>query len=193
MDTRPPKKVLWRRLARRTIRWVEHGLAIVGLLTIVYNLAFDVSVVTSESMAPTLLGNKLENGDWILTEKVSYWFRDPQRWEVLRIRTDNGAWIVKRVVALPGEKIRIEDKVPVIDGEPTPPPREIGFLEYWALGNLFRGATVPCEDGFYVMGDDSRDSQDSRFEGPVDREEIQGRVLFRVWPLGRLGRVDPNT
>jgi signal peptidase I len=180
-------------MVRKGARWLERALAVVGLVMIVYHAAFDISVVTSESMAPTLLGRNVESGDWVLTEKVSYWFRDPHRWEVVRLRTEKGDSIVKRVVGLPGEEMSVRDKIPVIDGQPTPPPRRLAFLKYWALGNLFQGASVPCGDGFYVMGDDSRDSQDSRFEGPVKREEIQGRIMFIVWPLYRFGPVSPNT
>ena len=48
-----------------------------------------------------------------------------------------------------------------------------------------------CGDGYFVLGDDTRDSQDSRFEGPVERRRIVGRVWLRIWPPRRIGWVNP--
>ncbi|MEK7271259.1 MAG: hypothetical protein AAB215_10005, partial [Planctomycetota bacterium] len=62
---------------RRLLRIVERVLAGVGLLFIVYVLAFDLSVVASPSMSPTLqgTGSGPGQGDWVLAERASYWFR----------------------------------------------------------------------------------------------------------------------
>jgi len=56
---RPP---LWRRL----LRWTEHCLALFGVFVIVYHLCFELSVVVSPSMSPTLRGENLSGGDWVL-------------------------------------------------------------------------------------------------------------------------------
>ena len=56
---------------------------------------------------------------------------------------------------------------------------------------MAQGKTVACGRGYFVMGDDSRDSEDSRFEGPIVPERILFRARFRVWPRSRIGWVNP--
>ena len=48
---------------------------------------------------------------------------------------------------------------------------------------------MPCGSGYYVLGDDLKDSDDSRFNGPVPADRIMGRAWLIVWPMKRLGWV----
>ena len=64
---------------QRIFRVVERGLAVVGLLAIVYHGGFNISSMISGSMAPTLQGNSLTDGDVILSERHSYRFRHPHQ------------------------------------------------------------------------------------------------------------------
>ena len=91
------------RLVRRVLRWAEHMLAAFGLAVILYHLCFDVSVMVSGSMAPTLQGKSVDDGDVVLTERITYRLRRPRRWEVVCFGADNGDQLMKRVVGLPGE------------------------------------------------------------------------------------------
>lgn len=86
---------------------LEHALALVGIGFAVYHLCFVVSRNTSPSMSPTIQGTEWGNGDLIVTERVSYWFRAPSRWEVAMIRNREGTLIMKRVIGLPGERVQI--------------------------------------------------------------------------------------
>ncbi|MEI8197441.1 MAG: S26 family signal peptidase, partial [Phycisphaerae bacterium] len=62
-------------------------------------------------------------------------------------------------------------------------------LEYKAFGNLRGGATQSCGPGYFVLGDDSADSQDSRFDGPVLPARLRSRALLILWPFHRIGWV----
>jgi signal peptidase I len=167
-------------------------LATVGVLSIIYHVGFDVSVVVSGSMAPTLRGMSRENGEWVLMEKVSYWFRRPRRWEVVTfVDKELGIQVMKRVVGLPGETVSLEDGRVCIGGEPAPMPESISDLRYLAMGNVFRGKSVACGDGYYVLGDDTVDSQDSRFTGPLELSSIRGRAWLVVSPLSAARFVNP--
>lgn len=177
------------RFARRAIRWVEHVLAVVGLLFLVYFGCFDLSYMTTPSMAPTLRSEG-DNPDWVLTEKVSGRFCDPARWEILTFRDREGNQLMKRVVALPGETIALPDVGRLhVNGSPLEMPAHLSFLRHLPAGNLARGSAVPLGHGWYVLGDEVRDSLDSRFEGPIPRERIVGRAWLRVWPPSRMGFV----
>jgi signal peptidase I len=131
----------------------------------------------------------VEDGDWILTERVSYWFRDPRRWEVVRFDNSEATPVMKRVVGLPHETVGIGRDTIIIDGEILERPRSTAQVRYYAYGNVSNGQRVDCGEAYYVLGDDSRDSWDSRFEGPVPKAKIAGRVWLRVWPLSRIGSV----
>lgn len=178
--------------ARRMLRLAERAFAVTGLLLVVYHIGFHLSVISSASMAPTLQGESLLNGDMVLAEKVSYWFRKPRRWEVVMFRDDDGMLVMKRVVGLPGETIAIRDwdKGVLINGAPVAQPRSLETIKYLAYGNLTGGKAVACSDGYFIMGDDSKDSQDSRFTGPLKPQRIRARAWLLVRPLSRFGFVN---
>lgn len=176
-------------MGRRLFRWAERCFAIIGLFMVIYLLMFDLSRMVSPSMSPTLKGTSAINGDLILTEKVSYWFRRPRRWEVITYTNNDGMQIMKRVVGLPGETVRVADGGKLlIDDEPHNMPTSVD-AKYLPYGNLTDGASVACGDGYYVLGDFTRDSDDSRFNGPVDPQQIKGRAWLIVGPSSRFGWV----
>jgi signal peptidase I len=92
---------------------------------------------------------------------------------------------IKRVVAVPGDRLRIEDGHPVINGE----VQEEDFIRRCDGGN---GCNLPEEivippDHYFMMGDNRGSSDDSRFWGPVAREDIIGQAFFTYWPVDRVG------
>jgi signal peptidase I len=92
---------------------------------------------------------------------------------------------IKRVVAIPGDRLRIENGHPVVNGE----PQEEDFTRECNGGN---GCNLPEEivippDHYFMMGDNRGASDDSRFWGPVPREDIIGQAFFTYWPPDRIG------
>jgi len=186
----PPKKKAGR--LRALARRIRDVLAIVGGGVIVYHLFFNVSRVVSPSMAPTLRGTTATNGDWVLTETLTYRLRKPHRWELVQFYDEEGVVVMKRVVGLPGETISLRDGRPVIDGTLIQPPATLQFLHYYAFGPYSHGGKeTACGDGYFLLGDDSKDSQDSRYEGPLSPERLNGRPWLIVSPWGRAGLVNP--
>ena len=184
-----PARPRWRK-TRWLLRQAERAPALIGLGTIVYFSCFDTSHIASGSMSPTLCGTDWKHGDWILTERVSYWLRRPRRWEVVTFCSHDGTQVMKRVVALPGERIQMKKSGQIlIDGQPLELPAEIRFLHYFPQGNIYLDQTAACEDGYYVLGDNSLDSDDSRFNGPVKPDQLIGRAWLIVAPSGRRGFV----
>jgi signal peptidase I len=90
-----------------------------------------------------------------------------------------GIEAVKRVVGLPGERIRVMDGRAEIDGRQLAEPyaHGMGVSGEWSLGHA----------EYLVLGDDRSESTDGRTFGPVPREAIAGVVRFRYWP--KAGRV----
>jgi signal peptidase I len=180
---------LWLRFGRVSLRWIEHGLALFGALTLLYFLTIDVSVIVSTSMTPTLQGTSYWNGDHVLTEKVTRWFRKPHRWEVITLINDEGKRVMKRVVGLPGETVQLsEDGGLLISGQPMEGPESLD-RRYLRFGNLSATKPFSVGDGYYVLGDDTKDSDDSRFNGSFHDDRIVGRAWLIVYPLSRCGFV----
>lgn len=184
-----PDRPRWRK-TKWLLRQAERALALIGLGTILYFACFDLSRIVSNSMAPTLRGENWTSGDLVLTERVSYWVRQPRRWEIITFRTPEGVQVMKRVVGLPGEKLQMRRTGQiVIDGRPIELPARLGFLHYFPFGNVVVDHVVDCKNGYYVLGDNAHDSDDSRFNGPVWPEQLVGRAWWIVAPSGHRGFV----
>src|SRR5262249_44966765 len=107
----PKPETRWRltgrTLARAALRWIRNGLAVFGAIVVIYWATLDGSVIVSPSMSPTLKGTNIDNGDRVISEKVSYRFRSPRRWEIIAFTTDSGEKRMKRVAGLPGETVQM--------------------------------------------------------------------------------------
>jgi len=142
-------------------------------------------------------------GDHFVAEGFTYWFREPRRGDVLIFRGDGitgmpssqqGQIYTERLVGLPGETLRIEEGKLFVDGKPVALINAAGEIRYLPvplphqLKSPTDQFTVP-EGGYFVMGDNSTNSFDSRFWGVVPTENVMGRVWLRYWPLPRCGTV----
>jgi len=94
---------------------------------------------------------------------------------------DSAEPLIKRVVALPGETIKIRSGKVYIDGEPIEEP----WVEYTATQD-YPLTTVPPLHVF-IIGDNRPNSRDSRAFGPVHVDQVEGRALFIYWPLEHVG------
>jgi signal peptidase I len=162
--------------------------AIIGLILVIYHLYFDISSIYSESMSPTLRGTPTTERDYVLTEKISYRFRKPRRWEIVKYMTKDEypILVMKRIVGLEGETISIKDNWININGKPLERPAGLGFLKYYGVGELNKESEVKCAGGYFTLGDDSFDSYDSRFTGIIEADDIEGRAWMIIWPLSRV-------
>jgi signal peptidase I len=110
--------------------------------------------------------------------------RPTRRWE-------EDLTFVKRVVALPGERLGIRDGRAVVDGKPLDEP--YANLEACLDDTCTMDGTITVPDGhFFLMGDNRGASDDSRFWGPVPQDRIVGRV-DDCWPLGLRCTEDDRT
>ncbi len=175
----------------KLFRFFRNVFAVIGLMYVVYSFCFDLSVITSDSMKPTLQGTWDTQQDYVLTEKVSYCFRDPHRWEIVKypLKDEIGTIVMKRVVGLIGETVSIEEHWACINGKPVERPAHLDFLKYYGVGSLHNGKQVLCENGYFTFGDDNIDSYDSRFTGLVKKKDIEGRAWLIIWPPSRIGFV----
>jgi signal peptidase I len=97
--------------------------------------------------------------------------------------------VAKRIVGLPGEKISMRDNHIFINGAELEKPEAVRALKYYAIGSLAASRAVDCGNGYFVLGDDSRNSYDSRYTGPVAAESFRGRAWCILWPFSHAGFV----
>jgi signal peptidase I len=174
---------------KKVFGFVERSLAVAGLCFIVFHLGFGLSEIVSDSMSPTLQGDAGEpDNDVYLYERISTRFGAPSRQSLVVFEDGDGVRIAKRVVGLPGESLRIKDSQLEVNGTLLPPPAE--GVRYLRAGKLRprrdkpETYTVP-EGTVFVLGDNSRDSYDSRFYGGLEEKRWRGRAVAVVWPPSR--------
>jgi signal peptidase I len=161
--------------------------------------------IPSESMVPTL-----EVGQRVLVDRVSFRFGEPDRGDVVVFKPPAGADqnrcavrhpsdqacprstrersdtnFIKRVVAVPGDRLKVIEGSVYINGE----RQEEDFARIspeCGTCNLPREITVP-KGQYYMMGDNRGESADSRVWGPVPKKWIIGKAFMTYWPPGRIG------
>ncbi len=136
----------------------------------------------------------LYNGDNLIVDKITYRFRDPERFEIIvfPVQYDRSKLFIKRIIGLPGETIQIDAGGNIyIDGKVLQEGYGKEIISPDHIG--IAGAPITLgDDEYFVMGDNRNNSSDSRLEivGNIKREDIIGRVVLRIWPLSRFGSVE---
>ena len=168
------------------------------LLPLPPHLIAEVIKIPTAAMEPTLQGASRGTPDHVIVDRLSYWFSPPQRGDLAAFRTTGIAGIsgegpsfVKRVVGLPGERIEIRDGHLFADGRQLNENDGIPTVLYYSapasLTHSFNsgGIYLVPGDAYFVLGDNSRKSFDSRYWGYVPRTNIYGRVSRIYYPFSR--------
>ncbi len=142
-------------------------------------------VVEGSSMDSTL-----STGDRVFVNKLSYRLHDPRRGDVVVLHQISGASerdLIKRVIALPGETIEMNDcevritEVGATQSRVLEEPYLDDAVVSTTCGGDFDPVTVPA-DHVFVMGDNRSGSQDSRALGPIHEDDLVGRAFVVFWP-----------
>lgn len=96
---------------------------------------------------------------------------------------------IKRVIALPGEHVKIQDGKVYINGEEFKEEYLSNTVKTEAEGGLVLDFVVP-EGTVFAMGDNREESHDCRAFGCVPQDKIESTVLFRFWPFDKFGKVE---
>jgi signal peptidase I len=163
---------------------------VVVLAVILYiGISFAVQAVHVEGLS---MFATLDDNDYLIANKIDYRLHAPQRGDIIILRppTNNSTDFIKRVIALPGEKLLIRSGVVYINGhrldEPYLPEQWTQSTD-WPCGGC--DGKVMGSNEYFVMGDNRNRSQDSRFFGPITRDRIDGKAWFRIWPLDHFGNI----
>jgi signal peptidase I len=171
---------------------------IIGLVVVLLIVAVGVVRalhVTGASMAPAI-----RPGDGVLMEKITFFARSPRRGEIVVFRAismppfEDNVLYPKRIVGLPGDRLRLTEGKLYVNEAPLSLTNWSGEINYVSLpGSKYLAAgdeTVTVPPGqYFVLGDNSVDSLDSRFAGFLPGTNFEGRIWFCYWPPGHMGTI----
>lgn len=164
------------------VSWVK--LIIIAFLVaiVLRTFVFQIAIVDQISMQPTL-----EPGDMLIVSRISYRLVSPKRGDIIVFKDIKAnKLLVKRVIGLPGENLVIKNEKVYINGDPL--AKDWNTSKNESMG--YKGGEV-APNTYFAMGDNRMKSRDSRSElGAVPKNNIVGKVVFRVWPLNKLGFID---
>jgi len=147
---------------------------------------FQPFLVQGHSMEPNF-----HQGDYLLVDELSFRFREPRRGEVIVFKYPPRPQLryIKRIIGLPGDEVVIKNGLVLINGKILdeskylpPNTKTEGYVEIKLK-----------ENEYFVLGDNRGASSDSRFWGPLRKENIVGRVFFRAWPVSALAKIEAPT
>lgn len=195
---------------REVLEWIMTiGITIIVTLFVLGNI-FSMTEVNGESMEPSFA-----DGEKIFIYKLGYSFSQPKAGEIAILSKSQSKkgiiintitegkdiidniyskitknievkYIIKRVIAVPGDIVDIKDGNVTVNGQK--------LEESYARGQTFENSnfsyplTIP-ENKVFVLGDNRENSTDSRILGLIDYEQIKGKVVFRLWPVKRIGKI----
>jgi signal peptidase I len=160
---------------------------IVLAVILYFGISFAVQTVHVEGLS---MFATLDDNDYLIANKIDYRLHPPERGDIIILRppTLSTTDYIKRVIALPGERLLIKDGIVYINGHQLDEPY---LPEQWTVGTDWGGpnGTVMPPNDYFVMGDNRNRSQDSRVFGPIGRDRIDGKAWFRIWPLSHFGNI----
>lgn len=170
--------------------FIETIVISMAIFVLVYLFLFQPHQVDGRSMEPNF-----QNGEYILTDKVSYRLHEPTRGDVIVFHSpqDERVDFIKRLIAIPGDTVEVQSGHVILNGQ---------ILDEQYINNpgevvqgrfLREGETVTVPSGQYIaMGDNRLHSSDSREWGFITRTEIVGRAFFRYWPPKVFGIINTD-
>ena len=163
-----------------------------SVFVLLYLFVAQPNEVKGSSMYPNF-----ENGEYLLTEKISYQFGDPQRGDVVIFKAPasepcaaDECEYIKRVIGIPGDKVMVKEGDVYVNGEML----DQSFLPekvYTSQGEYMEeGVEKVVPEGQYLcFGDNRPNSRDGREFGPIDRDLIIGKAFVKYWPLSSIGLI----
>jgi len=130
--------------------------------------------------------------EYLIINEIAYRFYEPQRGDIIVFRypKDPSQYFIKRIIGLPGEKVKIKDNKVYIYNDKYPNGIELNEETYLTDDketlNFGKTEFILDKDEYFVLGDNRNSSLDSRKFGPVPRHLIIGEAWIRGWPFDKM-------
>ncbi len=176
MNQLPPRSFRYQQNKdKEAWEWIQAFIIAVILALLIRFFVFSPFNVSGPSMSSTL-----HDGDLVIVNKLITRIKAPERGDIIVFHATEDKDYIKRVIALPGETVSAQNNQVRINGESLDEP----YIDAGNRTDDFSPVRVP-EGHVFVMGDNRRDSTDSRSStlGPVPIDKIVGRADLVFWPL----------
>jgi signal peptidase I len=162
--------------------WARDLLVSLAISAFIIIFLYQPVKVEGTSMMPGL-----EDQERIFVNKFVYRWEPIQRSDIIVFRypRDTSKSYIKRVIGVAGDRIRIENGLVYVNGEPLD---EDYVPSDYADTRSYSEVVVP-PNSFFVLGDHRTMSNDSRDFGTVNERYIYGKAVFGYWPMDKLGRL----
>lgn len=158
---------------------------VLAILVMVYLFIMSPQEINGASMEPNF-----HNGEFILTNKVLYKFREPTRGDVVIFKSPLNKEIdyIKRIIGLPSDTVQLKDNAFYVNGQKVEEPYLSPNTPIYGGSYLREGQSIVVPAGtYFVSGDNRPHSSDSREFGPVAKEDFIGVAILRYFPFSRMG------
>lgn len=181
-------------MKREILEWIK-TIAISIAISIVITTFIKPIQVDGISMYPTLnhrdylvsenIG-KIKRGDIVaFKSQIPFSQEELDEFNLFqRVKLGKTKSLIKRVIAIEGDEVRIEKGIVYINGKEL---KEDYINDGYTSGDIYI-ENIP-KGKIFVMGDNRGDSTDSRIIGTVDTKDIQGKIFVRILPLSQFGNV----
>lgn len=178
---------LFRSVVSFFLDFLETIVVALSIFVVIYLFIVQPHEVKGNSMEPNF-----HNNEYILTDKISYRFREPKRGEVIIFKAPRNQEVdyIKRVIALAGDRIKVEKGFVYVNGEKLDESYLKDTTSLFSGSFMQEGGEILVgNDEVMVLGDNRPHSSDSREFGPVPQNLIIGRAILRYWPLTAVGLI----
>jgi signal peptidase I len=178
---------IWKTISEFVVEIIKVVIISLAIIIPVRYFLIQPFYVKGASMEPNF-----HDHEYLIINEISYRFYEPVRGEIIVFRypKDPSQYFIKRIIGLPGEKIKIKDNNVIIYNDQYPNGMTINENIYLSdeelTPNLGQTEFVLGEDEYFVMGDNREASLDSRRFGPVPRRLIIGKAWIRGWPFDKI-------
>ena len=173
-----------RSIFKEILGWLVYIAILLAAVYVLITYVGQRTEVSGHSMEPTL-----QHGDNLIVDKISYRFREPERYEIIVFpyQYKENTYYIKRIIGLPGETVQIIDGEVYINGELLADEhygKEVMLDPGIAAESITLG-----DDEYFVLGDNRNHSSDSRDPsvGVLHRKDLIGRAWVRIWPFSDIG------
>ena len=166
--------------------WIPY-IIIVLVVILIRSYIVTPVIVRGDSMYDTL-----KDGEVLFLSKINYRVSEIKRFDIVVIKDLDDDLIIKRVIGLPGDNIEYKDNTLYINGKKSNQQFTEDETEDFTLEEICEIHNITCDgkipNGMYLVLGDNRDvSADSRVKGLINRDQILGKAVFRIWPFNRIG------
>lgn len=125
------------------------------------------------------MNKTFKNGDILILYKLS----EIKRFDVIVLHEEkDNEKIIKRIIGMPGDTVAIKDGEIYINDE------KIDDKYAYGMTSDYDRITLKSDE-YFILGDNRLISKDSRYFGPIKEKEIKGKVIFRIFPFGKFGKI----